>query len=311
MVPVEEFYFDSANKTNKIYCKKWIPIGEPKGILQIVHGMTEFIERYNEFAQFLANQGILVVGHDHMGHGKSVNSQEEWGYFSKHGSVDALEDIHTLTKMIKEQYKNVPYCILGHSMGSFFVRRFLATYPTAVDAAIIMGTGNQGKALVVSGKVVTSIIKLFKGDRFRSSMLDNMMFGQNNARIQNPRTKKDWLSTNESNVDIYVKTPANTFLFTTNGLKALLDTVEFVISPKKTSQTAKDMPILLVSGKEDPVGEYGAAVQRVFEMYQKIGVKDIEMKLFKNDRHEILNEMNRDEVYSFINQWIVKKCKIK
>ena len=125
MGKVEEYYFLSANGVNKIHTMKWIPDGEPVGVVQLVHGMVEFIKRYDGFAKYLNEQGLLVVGHDHIGHGESVNSEEEWGYFSPNGAEDALKDMVTITETTKEQYPELPYVIFGHSMGSFFVRKYM------------------------------------------------------------------------------------------------------------------------------------------------------------------------------------------
>lgn len=307
MKKVEEFYFLSANGVNKIHGMKWMPEGKPIGVLQLVHGMVEYIERYDHFAKYFTQKGFVVVGHDHLGHGESVTSEEEWGYFSPNGAEDALEDILTLTKKMKAEYLDLPYCILGHSMGSFFVRKFAILYGDLVDAVILTGTGNLDAVGVIGARAIIGMITLFKGDKYKSKFMNNMVLGDVFKRIENPRTSADWLSKDEEIVDLYVANPANQFLFSMNGIRAMVKTIQYVVSFSNVKNIRKDLPILLTSGEEDPIGNYGKDVEKVLGLYQNAGVEDLEMHLFKGDRHEILNELDKEQVYEYIYTWVEEK----
>ena len=307
----EEFYYPSSDGVTKIHAVAWKPEGEVKAVYQMVHGMVEFIERYDEFANFLTQHGFYVVGHDHLGHGKSIISQEDWGYFAKENSVDCvIQDIYALMAITKEKYPNVPYVIMGHSMGSFFIRRFACQYGDKVDAVIVMGTGNQPKVLQCAGTALTKVIKLFYGERHRSKLLSKAMFGGFNKRIVNPVTCNDWLSKDAKIVEAYQNEPANQFLFTMNGMETLLSVIGYVTKKSNVIQTPKNLPMLFVAGEADPVGEYSEAVKRAFAMYQDVGMQDVSIKLFPDDRHEILNETDRLEVFEYILDWVMHKIQM-
>ncbi len=305
----ETFTFPSANGKNQIYVKLWKPEKEPiKGILQISHGMIEHIERYDEFAVFLASRGFLVVGNDHMGHGQSVSNSEEWGYFAKEdSSKKVVEDLHALTLKMKSKYPGVKYFVLGHSMGSFMIRRYLMTYGKEVDGAIIMGTGMQSFMKLALGKLILKVVKMFYGEKHRSVFLEQVMFGSYNKRFSTNKKGKEWLTRDEKEVQCYRNDPACSFLFTINGIETLLSTLSFIQAKENIQCFPKEIPILMVSGREDPVGNYGKGVKKVFETYQQHGVKNITLKLYDGARHEPLNEMNRYEVYemiyTYLNKW--------
>ena len=304
MIEKKEFYFPSSNGINQIHCIEWIPEQPIRAVFQIVHGMTEYLDRYDGFARFLAEKGYYVVGHDHQGHGKSVDTLTQWGYFDKRKpAVSVLNDIVTLQMQTKKRFSEVPYLILGHSMGSFFIRRFACLYGDRVDGVIVSGTGNQKPALLIAAKAVNTVISTVFGYVHRSPFFARMMFGENNKRISNLKTPYDWLTKDEAIVKKYSEDPACTFLFTGNGIKGLMDTVTYVIKQKHVNLTPVDLPMFFIAGKEDPVGEYGEAVKRAFAMYEAHQMKHISLKLYETDRHEILNETDREQVYQDIYQW--------
>lgn len=304
----ETFSFLSANEHNHIYVKLWKPEKKPvKGILQISHGMIEHIERYDEFACFLADRGFVVVGNDHMGHGKSVNESNEWGYFAnQEGSAKVVEDLHTLTLKMKEMYPDTSYFVLGHSMGSFMIRRYLMTYGEEVDGAIIMGTGRQSFFSLMLGKLVLKIMKAIYGEEHRSIFLDKLMFGSYNKRFSTNKGGKEWLTSDEKHVQQYINDPACSFLFTINGIETLLSTLTFIQKPQNMKCLPKHIPMLIISGTEDPVGSYGKGVCRIFKTYQQHGIKNIDLKLCEGLRHELLNEVSRKEVYEIIYTYLSK-----
>lgn len=305
MAQKETFYYNSSCGTTKIYGVRYLPEGEIKAILQITHGMTEYIERYEDFALYLTSKGILVTGHDHLGHGNSVNSKNEWGYFAKeNGNRAVLNDVYTLTQITKKKYQNLPYFILGHSMGSFYLRQYLCEFGENVDGAIIMGTGCQPYALVQSGRLLTSFIAKFKGWHYRCHFINNMAFGSYNKHFQPSRTDKDWLSKDTAMVDKYVADERCNFIFTLNAYYNMFTGISRLYNKKLLSQMPKTLPVFFVSGQDDPVGDYGKGVMKAATMFQNAGMQKVTTKLYPTNRHEILNETNRPEVYKDLYTWI-------
>ncbi len=303
----EEFYFDSNDGLTKIRALKFIPDGEVKAILQISHGMVEFIDRYEGFANYLCEKGFLVVGNDHLGHGGSVNSKEDWGYFAKKdGYRIVLDDILKLLKIVKKDYPNRKYYLLGHSMGSFLARLFLIEYGNELDGAIIMGTGQQSKGTLVAGKALTKLISLFKGEKYRSSFINNMALGSYNKKFEPSKTHCDWLTKDEKIVNWYYNEPRCQFVFTLNGYYNLFSMIEQIINEKNLEKMPKDLPVLIVSGEDDPVGNFGKDPKAVYEAFKSIGMKNLDLKLYPNDRHEILNEIDKALVYEDIYNWLKK-----
>lgn len=310
MIEKRESYFPSTNGVHQLHMIQWKPEGKVIAILQISHGMVEYINRYDRFATYLAKKGILVVGNDHLGHGKSVNSEEELGYFtSKDGSKIVVDDLHQLTRKMKQVYSDIPYFMLGHSMGSFFIRRYAMTYGEEVNGVIIMGTGAQPKPAIWMGNRLISFMKAFKGSTYRSSLMKKLSFGGYNKKFGSIRTENDWLTKDTNIVDQYMADKYCTFLFTLNGYQTLFDTFTFIQNKKHISQMPKNLPLLFVSGAEDPVGRNGKDVRKITELYKNAGIQSVEMKLYETDRHEILNELDYDCVYEDIYNWISRGIK--
>lgn len=314
---MKDFKFASSNNYYDIHGRIWIPKTHILAVVQISHGMAEYIARYDEFARFLADRGILVVGNDHMGHGQSINSEEDLGYFSipikgMHplkkkrytSSALAVKDLYHVTKIVKKHYPGVPYILLGHSMGSFLVRRYLMEYGHEVDAAIIMGTGNQSKFKVNMGLVLCKIISLVMGERYRSELLNNIIFGLYNKRISSPIGKSDWVTSDEEHLKKYYSDEKCGFVFTMNGIHALLSTIKYIQKKENIEKIPTDVKMIFLAGLEDPVGRYGEEVKEVYEIYTKHGVKNISIKLYDGCRHELLNETIRENVYTDIYKWI-------
>ena len=309
MVNKEELYFDSRDGEHKIHAVRWIPDGEkPACILQIVHGMAEYIDRYDDFARFLADRGILVVGDDHLGHGKSVKPGEPYGYFCKEDAPTVLvRDEHRLKKMTQEQYTGVPYIILGHSMGSFITRNYLLKYGTGIDGAIIMGTGMYSRPSLVCGRALAALQRVFCGADHASKLLNMVVFGAYNKRIKSPKTPFDWFSRNEDNVREYINDPLCGFTFTVNGFQTLFKLIYNLHDKEKLSKMPKNLPVFFLSGADDPVGDYGRSVELTYRSYQEIGMENVQMKLYPEDRHELLNEVDKEDVYGDIYRWILQR----
>jgi len=302
----EEFSFDSRDGHSKIHAVRWVPEGEVRAVLQIIHGMAEYIDRYEDFAVFLTEHGILVTGEDHLGHGKTVTEYGSLqGYFCQHDPATVIiRDVHRLKKITQELYPGVPYLILGHSMGSFMARNYMLRYGKGIDGTIIMGTGVQTAGMVRFSKVLATLQGFFQGQKHPSKMMEKLSFGNYLDRIQSSETTYDWLSVNRENVRKYVADPLCGFTFTVNGYKTILELLGRLTDQSLLERIPADLPVLLVSGAEDPVGSYGEAVKTVEESLLAAGIQNVKKKLYQGDRHEILNEDDKDVVYQDILRWI-------
>ena len=308
MIVHNSFCFLSSDGKTEIHCEEWLPEGAPKAVLQIVHGIAEYVHRYNDFAEFLAENGIAVVGEDHLGHGKSVSEGAPHIYFAKKdGWNKVVSDIHSLRKICGEKFSDVPYFMMGHSMGSFLARTYLIKYPGDIDGAIIMGTAQQNGALVVGGKAAATIVgKLFGFDK-PHDIITNLAFGGYNKKIENPRTSLDWISANEENVDRYIADPKCGEDATVGLFLDLLGGIEFIKKQENVDKMDVTKPVLFIAGEKDPVGDCGKGVKAAFETFHKAGVKDLTLKLYPNLRHEILNEDCKQEVYEYIYKWLLER----
>lgn len=302
-----EFSFRSSCNECDIRYVKYIPNGRINAILQISHGMCEFIDRYDDFANYMCENGFLVVGNDHIGHGCSINTEDDWGYFyGEDGNRTLLDDIYKLTSIIKSEYSNVPYFILGHSMGSFYVRQYICEHGKEIDGAIIMGTGHLPLATLNLGMSMCKLFAMRKGWRHRSRAMYAMAFGQYNKKIPNNKTGAEWLTKDESIINRYISDPRCTFRFTLNGYYNMFLGMSRLHDNDLLNQVPKNLPILFVSGGEDPVGDYGEGVFAASNSLKNIGCINITTKIYPNDRHEILNETNKHEVYLDILNWLKK-----
>ena len=298
-----DHYYDSCGAGKIHYCS-WTPEGEVKGILQIVHGIAEFVERYDNFANYLNTLGYLVVAEDHMGHGKSIGEGSIQGYF--HGGwFAAVDDTCRLMKDTMAEYPGVPYVLFGHSMGSFMARTILAKYPdSGITAAVICGTGWQpSAALPVLIKVVEGICKA-TGETNPSEKLQQMVFGGYNKLIANPRTPCDWLTRDEQIVDAYVADPLCGFTPACGLLRDMMKGIHYIQQPKNLKNMKKHLPVLFIVGQEDPVGPYGKGVEKAAEAFRKAGMINVACKLYPDCRHEILNELNKEEVFGDVAKWL-------
>ena len=303
----EQFTFLSSDKTTQINAKRWKPSdSEPTKILQITHGMIEFIDRYSNFAKYLTTFGFLVVGHDHLGHGNSVKSKDDWGYIGPKPSDLLVEDMHLLRQNTQNLFQDLPYFMLGHSMGSFMLRKYLSLHSEGLSGAIIMGTGYHSPCKMRMSILIAETIGCFNGDKHRSSFIENQSFGGKYYKKYD-LTGKDhsnsWLTKDPEIVEFYYNEPKCTFKFTVNGYVGLFEAIKYSCDASNIKLINKNLPILLVSGSDDPVGDNGKGVKAVYDLMFNSGLK-VEMKLYENDRHEILNETDKEKVYGDIKEWI-------
>lgn len=303
----EEFYYDSRDGKSKLHAVRYAPDNaeDIRCVVQIVHGMSEYFERYEPFARFLSSRGCVVTGEDHMGHGQSVGKTGKYGYFCEQDPATVLvRDVHRLKKATQALYPEVPYVIIGHSMGSFIVRNYIFRYGTGISAAIIMGTGMQPPAALAAAKAFAHIQKIFLGPRHVSGLLDKLAFGSYNRRIENPAAPFAWLSRDGEQVAKYMADPLCGFVFTVNGFLTLFELISRLGKKENLERVPGTLPVLMLSGDADPVGDYGRGVQKAYESLRDAGVEQISLKLYEGGRHELLNETNRDEVMRDVFQWI-------
>ncbi|MBD5546061.1 MAG: alpha/beta hydrolase [Lachnospiraceae bacterium] len=310
MVKKEELTFDSRDGKTKIHAVRWVPEGKVVCIVQIIHGMAEYIERYEELAQYLGEKGILVTGDDHLGHGKSVGEDGTYGYFCEQDPATVVvRDVHRLKKMTQEEYPGIPYVILGHSMGSFILRNYLFRYGTGIQGAIVCGTGSQPKALVRGSKMIAALQGVFLGQKHVAKMIDKLAFGSYNKKIPDAKTPVDWLCTEESVVNAYVTDELCGFTFTVNGFKTLFTLLDRLNREENLNAMPKNLPVHFIAGDMDPVGNYGEGVRKAYEDFQKVGMERISLKLYAGDRHELLNEKDKFKVYEDIYPWIMDRVR--
>ena len=301
-----DFWYDSKG-AGKIHACRWTPEGQPKAVVQIVHGIAEFVERYDDFANFLTGHGIAVVGEDHMGHGQSINGDGIQGYF--HGGwFTAIEDTMQLMRDTMEAYPGVPYILFGHSMGSFMARTILCKYPASgIHAAIICGTGWQPSfALPALIKVVEGICKK-TGETNPNETLQGMVFGSYNKKVEHPRTTFDWLTRDAKIVDDYIAHPLCGFTASCGLLREMMKGIHYIQQKNNLAAMNKDLPVFFIAGGDDPVGPYGKGVQKCADTFVSVGMTDVKTKIYPLCRHEILNEINKEEVYEDVLRWIQTK----
>lgn len=304
-----EFTFN-ASDNKKLSAIEWEKDGDYKikGIVQIAHGMAENARRYERFAEKLTESGYIVYIHDHRGHGESEKSLDDLGYLAENNGFDFLvEDMKIFTDIIKKENQGIPIYLFGHSMGSFATQKYLIDYADSINAIVLSGSsGDFGIVLKLITPIISCIEKIY-GDKHRSKLIDNLIFGGNNKRFKNPRTKFDWLSRDEEEVDKYIADDKCGFLCTTGFFRDFVKGLKYIEDRNNLSKLTKSVPLLIVSGDKDPVGKNGRGVKNLYNRYLNYGLKDVSIKLYEDARHEILNEINRDEVMQDIVEWLGTK----
>lgn len=307
-----EFYFKSTKDNLDIHVYKWEPENKnPIGIVQISHGMSETAIRYEYFAKNLTENGYIVYINDHRGHGLTAKTIDNVGYLAdSDGFTYLVEDINTLTNIIKEENEDLPIFLFGHSMGSFASQRYIMEYGNNIDGLILSGSnGKHGFILNIAEKIINYEIKK-KGRLHRSKALDSLIFGGNNKKFKSPRTEFDWLSRDEKEVDKYIEDPFCGVLFTCGFFYDFIKGLQEIEDKENLKKVPLDLPIYIMSGDKDPIGKNGKGVLRLKNRYIKLGVKDVLCKLYEGGRHEMLNETNKDEVIRDILNWINEKNKV-
>lgn len=281
----------------------YLPVGEPKGIFHLVHGMTEYIGRYDPLLSLIASAGYVACGFDNLGHGKTA-SESERGFIAEKGGYKYLvEDVMRFGNAVKADYPGLPYFLMGHSMGSFIVRLTACRYPKDIDKLIICGTGGPNPA-AGAGLALIKLIALFKGKRGYSSFIENMAFGTYNKRFPGGG-KYEWLTKDEGIKSAYAADPLCTFRFTLSALYDLIKLNSLCNKPAWFQSMRKDLPVLLISGADDPVGDYGKGVTAAYNRLKNAGC-DVSIHLYENCRHEIHNDTCREQSAQDILKFIMR-----
>jgi len=308
MPALKEFYFPSSDGKNKVYSRMWIPDGEVRGTFQIAHGIAEYIDRYDNFAKFMASNGYVVAGNDHLGHGRTMGSPENQGFFADENGWDyVVRDMKSLHEEVKKQYPDAPCVLFGHSMGSFLTRTYIIRFPDDFDAVIISGTGHQPKPVVFGGLTAANITVKKHGPRYVSQKLNDMGMGGYNKGFDAAPGETAWLSTVKENVSKYDADPLCGFTPTCSVFRDMMGGIKFMTDPKNIAKMNKKTPIYFMSGADDPVGEKGKGVERAYKAFLQAGMEDVFMRLYPGGRHEMLNEACSEQVYKDILEWTDSK----
>lgn len=302
------FYIPSSDGKSRIHGVQWAPSGEVKALVQVTHGMIEHIGRYDAFAAWMNRAGIAVIGHDHLGHGLTARPGTLGQFAETDGAAYVLEDIRKVAEYAKRQYPGVPHILLGHSMGSFFGRRFIALHGELFDGAIFMGTGSQSKLSLKLALFAVKRAASKEGRPFCNEKLHQMVLGSYNKSFESGKTEHQWLSRDEQENRKYEADPYCQFKFSNGAYEDFFQVMYDVKAEKEFDRIPKELPVLFISGEKDPVGENGKGVKRACDSLKKHGLTRVEMKLYPEARHELLNELNREEVCRDIEQWVFRCC---
>ena len=308
MGQISDFTFPSSSGQNDIHCRLWTPEGAVRGVVQMVHGVAEHIGRYDAFAKFLGEHGFAAVGDDHLGHGLTVRDESEKGWFAEtDGWHKLVLDEKTLRDRMRAEYPDVPHILLGHSMGSFIARTYIGDYPDDFDACVLSGTGQQPVIVCKAGRFLAGREIKKHGSKYRSQQLQDMAFGSYLKRIENPIGPNDWICRDEAVIRRYGEDPLCGFMGSAGLMYDMMSGLITIAGRGHMDKMNKSMPVLFIAGEEDPVGGYGKEVRTVASRFQAAGMKDVTTKLYPGARHEVLNELNKEEVWNDVLAWMESK----
>lgn len=279
---------------------------QPKGIIQLVHGMAEHKERYIPFMEYLAGQGYVVIIHDHRGHGASRRAEDDYGYFGENGVQGLIDDAHQVTQYVRERFPELPLVLLGHSMGSLVVRCYMKQYDLSVDGLIVCGSPSK-RLGAGAGVAVVKLLKALKGERHRSDLVNKMAFGGYNKRFKDAVSPNAWIVSDPAVVAAYDADPRDGFVFTLNGFEVLFSLIKKTYSPKGWRMQNPKVPIWFIAGEDDPCIMSAKKFGQAVEFMRARGYQDVKSKLYPGMRHEILNEIGKEAVWKDINDFVRRK----
>lgn len=300
-----EFTLPSTDGKTVLHAEIYEPTNcEIKGIVQLSHGMIDYVGRYKELADYLTGEGFVFAGNDHIGHGRSAATPEDRGYIEpKDGYKYIIDDLHSMNAELRKRYPNKEVVLLGHSMGSFIARLYAVKYPRSIDGIIIHGTGGRNAALPF-GMLAVKIAKLIRGPRYRSSFIANLAFLGYNSRFDRSEGENAWLTRAGELVAGRSQDEGTNYIFTLAGYENLMKLLAECNGSQWYSEYPKGLPTLIVSGTDDPVGNYGEGPRQVYSGLEKQGVASLEILMYEGARHELFNETNRAEVFRDISDWL-------
>ncbi|MBQ8321192.1 MAG: lysophospholipase [Clostridia bacterium] len=302
-----DFTFPSSDGKNTVYAVKFEPKDVPvKAVVQVSHGMIDYIDRYAPLAEYLTKEGYVIAGNEHLGHGRTAKTPEDLGYFAERdGWSLVVEDLYKMNRILREEYSGLPLILMGHSMGSFLARLYAVRYPESINALIIHGTGGKNPMLK-AGKAVVSFIRKLRGSRHRSALVGLLAFGTYNSKFPKSDGINAWLTRDVARVASRQTDPYTSFNFTLAAYNDLFTMLGECNSDEWYSNYPKDMPTLVISGECDPVGDYGKGVREVHAGLCSAGVKDLTLKIYPECRHELFYEYNSEEIFSDMHSWLEK-----
>lgn len=298
-----EFWLTMRDGT-QVYVKKWSKSRDqkPKAIIQLSHGMVEHINRYHEVANFFAEHDFIVYGNDHRGHGNTGERQGLFGYLAdQDGFVKVADDLYEITNHIKREYPEIKIFLFGHSMGSFLARNYIQKYSREIAGVILSGTGYYSTLITYAGKKIASLLP----PKEPSELMNFIAFSTYIKRIEQAKTAFDWLTGDDQIIQSYMDDPYCGYIPTARFFVDLMTGLEIIHNQKRNKNIRPDLPMLIISGDADPVGGYAKGIWKTAALYEKAGLENILVELFDDGRHEILNEINRDEVYHSVLKWII------
>ena len=300
-----EISYLSSDGVHTVHAEIYFPKDvTPVGIVEIAHGMVDYVERYRPLAEFLCEKGYVVAGNDHLGHGKTVNQASEFGFFAEKGGVDfVLADLYEMNKTLHTNYPTLPIFLLGHSMGSFIARLYAERHPHSISGLIIHGTAGPNPLLPL-GKALTAVTELLRGPMYRSKFVRNLAFSGYNKRFPKEEGHNAWLTRNFEAVSDKDKDERGGFMFTVSGYRDLFRMLGKSNSRSWFKNYPKSLPTLIVSGDADPVGDYGKGPAYVYKKLMISGAERLDLKLYRGARHELFNETNADEVFGDLYAWL-------
>ena len=306
MAIFSEYFFPSSDGKTLIHVNQWTPPNrENVGVVQIAHGVAEYGARYAPFARFLCGHGFVVVANDHLGHGQSLIPGGPMVYLGeKDGWWNVVDDMECLRSRVAKVFPDRPYFLFGHSMGSFLSRTHLIRYPGRLDGCILCGTGHQSPALIAGGKLIADREIRRLGKKAFSARADDLAFGAYNKAFAPTRTRFDWVSASEENVDAYIADPLCGGDTTLGLFRDMLDGLSYITRQSNMDKMDADLPVFFIAGDQDPVGDMGKGVRKAHDCFKKAGIRDLSIKLYHGLRHEILNEASRQYVYRDVLDWL-------
>lgn len=285
-----------------LYC--WENVENPKGMIQIFHGMAEHAGRYAQLAEYLNSYGYIVYAGDHRGHGKTEECEENLGYIGRDGFNAIVEDKHLIQEHMQLKYPQLPMLILGHSFGSFVAQEYILRYGKELKGAVLCGSAAQKGTMVLAGRAISSVEKTLFGEKKPDKLLDSLSFGSYNKRIRDKEHKFAWLNTQSAEVKKYEEDPFCGMVCTTGFYYYMFKGLARLYDKERLDKIPKNLPIYIISGEEDPVGGYGRLVKELYKTYMKAGINNVNMKLYSGARHELLLEADKEEVYKDLLNWL-------